>query len=323
MIRQQIKQYNDMVYESGPIKFNDFIHNNPNKIHVQLYNCALKKFITEYSLCHLVYNLNIFPKSNDFDYITSEEFLQQYCKTNLFYWSLNNETVYVDYKPNKYSLLQLKELAQISYRHIQSVNGSFDHIIKNIDTNIIINKDYKVNNNGYEYHHYELFPNYNPDLYKYINTENNQSFDLSKFLNDAIESFMNNVYIIERYGEEYWLPSQIVIFHNGERLIDSNKNTYDNIISQLNIIKQTVDLSNWWNHTQDKNKYKPENIKIKQDNFTKPEVKYLDYIRGKAEFQDKSEAGYSFKGDFDVINEDTEISDEYLLNELFKTKLSS
>lgn len=257
---RRIKQYNDLMYESGPIKFNDFIQNNPNKIHIQLYNYALNKFIEHYCKCQL---------------------------------------------------------------HKIIDNNQIDESIKNILVNYDNIENLEINNDIYNFPNFNvnIFESVNDSRYKYFYNAHNSlhiighefdsevKFNYNDYINDSVKSYKKNVYIFENYGDEYWKPSSALIFYN------SHKNSLQ---------KQLVNLSYWWNHTQDKNQYDIKNVKvINEDNSFNPEVKYLDYINGKATITDKFNSDIEFKVDFNILNEDTNISDEYLLNEFFKTKLSN
>lgn len=43
-----VKSYNKMMYNSGPVSFSDFIADKPDKIHNQLYRNALQKYLVEH-----------------------------------------------------------------------------------------------------------------------------------------------------------------------------------------------------------------------------------------------------------------------------------
>jgi hypothetical protein len=56
---EQILKYDQMLYESGPVSFTDFVNSKYDKIHADLYNDALQKYLVEhpeYMLYRSAYN---------------------------------------------------------------------------------------------------------------------------------------------------------------------------------------------------------------------------------------------------------------------------
>lgn len=54
-----IQKYDKMMYASGPVTFTDYVNNNYDKIHAELYNNALQKYLyahPEYMLYRSAYN---------------------------------------------------------------------------------------------------------------------------------------------------------------------------------------------------------------------------------------------------------------------------
>lgn len=55
----QVNKYDSLIYESGPISVTDYVANKYDKVHAQLYNNALQKYLTEhqeYMLYRSAYN---------------------------------------------------------------------------------------------------------------------------------------------------------------------------------------------------------------------------------------------------------------------------
>ena len=362
-MNRRLTQYNNMVYESGPIKFIDYINNNPNKIHTKLYEDALSKFIEHYCISQLIYNSLIYVKSDEYDDIFA------LLSDNLYADITSTSTPIINVDPNvtpipkttstiipyttstpqiistQLPTLSFSDKAADKFIHkfniqnlgyVENNDGTITNVIpdenlinilkNNANIKIFYSKFsendlvYKTiqkhdKETGLEiFKHYVMFPNYNPPIINYIK---DTTFDYNTFINDAKENFRKNVYIIEKYGDEYWEPASIIIFHNMGKMLDYYESNY------LHICKQEVSLETWWNHTQDKNKYKPQDVKVVRERLSNPQVKYLNYISGKAIMNDKSEPNLDFNIDFDILNEKTNISDEYLLKELFRTKLKN
>lgn len=305
-MNRRLTQYNSIVYESGPIKFTDYINNNPNKIHIKLYEDALSKFIEHYCISQLIYNSLIYVKSEEFqNLIETLDISEQYSSDDFTSKISPEEFLHKFMSQNLTNdISDLSNLSKILLSN-KKIHDAYAKFNKEILVYRTINVDSYLS-------HDVIFPNYNPPIINYIN---DTTFDYNTFINDAKENFRKNVYIIEKYNDEYWKPSAIIIFHNMSKMLDYYEENY------LHICKQEVNLDTWWNHTQDKNRYKPQDVKIVRERLSNPQVKYLDYINGKAIMNDKSKPELDFNIDFDIINEDTDISDEYLLKGLFRTKL--
>lgn len=58
MNNNRIRQYNDMIYETRPVKYSEYVSNKYNDIHLQLYNDALYKFLKNLQYEKDFYNWN-------------------------------------------------------------------------------------------------------------------------------------------------------------------------------------------------------------------------------------------------------------------------
>ncbi|MBO5005465.1 MAG: hypothetical protein J6D03_09595 [Clostridia bacterium] len=69
-MNENIKRYDKMLYDSGPISFTDFIADKPDKVHNQLYRDALQKYLVEHP------ELNIYKSAYHFIEIKNTEYWQ-------------------------------------------------------------------------------------------------------------------------------------------------------------------------------------------------------------------------------------------------------
>jgi hypothetical protein len=164
------------------------------------------------------------------------------------------------------------------------------NIIKKYDDMVYdsrLTKFSELTSNKYNNVHKQL---YNDALCKYL-SENN--IDKSKF-------FLENK-VIEQKGDEYWMPSKIIVISK----------TYDNGYS-----KQVIDLAPYWNHTQDNAEYDYNDIKIHKSDYNDSEIIYIDYVAGTVAMRSKT-TGDIQHVDFKYIDGNTPVSDEYTLKETF------
>lgn len=129
--------------------------------------------------------------------------------------------------------------------------------------------------------------------------------DLNKkdeFLDWTEEQIETDTKIIEIKNTEYWKPSSVMII----------KKIYP-------FTKYKYDLSEYWNNYQHKEDKKIDDLKILNEKLLAPEILNLDYIRGKAKIECRQQ-GVEFEVDFDYIDKDTLVSEEYSLDNTFSYK---
>lgn len=152
--------------------------------------------------------------------------------------------------------------------------------------------------------------------HKYDKIHNQLYLDaLNKFLSDEsilkykqfstfknLEDIKMNTKIVEIKNDEYWQPSHILVM--------SKKYPY---------YQHKYDLKKYWNTFQDKSFQKIVDIKMLPDDIVDAEIIGLNYVTGKATLESRLN-GITFEVDFDYINEDTLVSDEYSLKNTFTNK---
>lgn len=158
-----IKNYNDLMYDSSPVKFNDYINNKYNIIHKELYECALKKLFNNLNI-----NENIINDKYKIIEIKNKEFfmpssiilidrefpfkkeiydLTQYWPEYIFNKNNYND---INYNIEKYNDLEIVYIDYVKgivimesrYNNIK-INVSFDLIDYN---NIKIGESYSLKN---------------------------------------------------------------------------------------------------------------------------------------------------------------------------------
>ena len=220
-----ITDYNDMVYKSHPVRFDEFMMDKYNRIHLELFNDALNKYFNDIASKYIDYN---------FIY----EFFSIFANTNnnfdLFYEKLSNldsshifniiaSELSIDKKDYFY------ELFNLLCEYLDSIKNNI--IDKNLLTNILsisdiidfrivyndnINYIYvEAENDNDEYEEYETFRfTYNSEENKYeITKENLFKSELNEYL-----IILENENIIKigynRFGE-------FIIFLNNDNPIFS------------------------------------------------------------------------------------------------------
>jgi len=129
------KKYNDMLYDTKPVKFSDFISNKYNIVHKQLYNLALSKYIKEWlkvkKLLEENYILSEYLENNNghFESMFDEEYQNKkahYMHNLSFINKYKDDKIYIDKNQDKF---------------IYNVN-SYDDFIGNAIIVEIPNKEY-------------------------------------------------------------------------------------------------------------------------------------------------------------------------------------
>lgn len=129
------KKYNDMLYDTKPVKFGDFISNKYNIVHKQLYKSALTKYIKEWIKVKKAleenYVLSDYLENNDnhFESIFDEEYKTKNSKY------MNNLSLIKKYIKDKKYIDKSKD------KFIYNVN-TFEEFINNAIIIEIPNKEY-------------------------------------------------------------------------------------------------------------------------------------------------------------------------------------
>lgn len=108
--------------------------------------------------------------------------------------------------------------------------------------------------------------------------------------------------IVEIKQSEYWMPSSIFIINKFAPFS-----------------KITVDLSKYWNSSQNNENSKLEDLKITKDPIKDSELIELNYISGKAKIQSRTE-DIIYEVPFKYLDENTNVSEDMILSNSFITK---
>lgn len=162
-MENKIKNYNNLMYDNGPVKFNDYILNKYNIIHEELFNTALSKLCKDINIDykHINDNYRVIEIKNSEFYLSSSIILIS--KTFPFkketynlekYWPeyIFNKYTYNDilFNNEKYKNLEIiyidyvKGLIKLQSRQNDVIiNVSFDLIDPN---SVKIGDEYSLNN---------------------------------------------------------------------------------------------------------------------------------------------------------------------------------
>lgn len=154
-------------------------------------------------------------------------------------------------------------------------------------------------NNQYNKIHNEL---YLDALNKFLSDEKILKSEQFVIYNGDLDSIMNNTKIIEIKNSEYWQPSSILV-----------------ISKKYPFYQKKYDLSEYWNNFQDKSNIKISDIRMTKDDIKDPEIVFLNYVSGKAKIESRLN-NITFDVDFNYIDENTMIGDDYSLSNTFTNK---
>ena len=364
-----VKSYDDMLYDSRPVQFNEFMSNKYNIIHNELYNDALNKF------CNDIVN-------NSMTYEFVYEFYKLMEGNELVF-----DTIYDEYNKSNGDNIVKNTLSSISIDSYNFLKDIFNFVSEKIDlikntitddngiSHINIDKKYindfriiYLKNNVYlrqesdeqknddsedavfDVFHYSFDSELNTYTYieeylfmsemkdyvilledvagntiyfnKYgelilliedvkFNSEESK-FKIINFINDQNEKifdfvksrclyyFNKNHRILEIKNNEYWQPSSIMTISN---VSPYKKNIYD--------------LSKYWNMNQEYSDANIEELKIINENIKDAKLVSINYVNGTAKFVSKIN-DLDFTVPFKYLNDETIVSDEMKLNNLFR-----
>lgn len=355
-----IVKYDDMLYDSRPVKFSDFITNKYNIIHKKLYKYALSRYITDFIkqninpdfLYELFDAMNRCNRIEDvYDYIKTSELAESIQKS--FNSLMIDDELYIKdiidiiiekinqlkqdiYNLNISGILSLADITDfiLEYKDVtylfeetgentneyKLIEGSIFASEEENDTNIIydIDNDFLIILEDDEYGLVHI--GYNREGKWYLKIDDlidisnikDQLDDIMNHTNisltDSIQNtckkyFIKSHKIIEIKNSEYWQPSTIVII--------GKRRPYR---------KTHIDLKPWWNWYQSKKDKVITDIKITKDILYDSELVFLDYVKGIAYMRTKLD-GIEYTVDFDFLDENIAVSDDYSLKNTFTSKI--
>ena len=135
LINNAINRYDEMIYQSRPVKFDEFISDKYNKVHVELFNDALNKYYNSLVLNLINHKfmfefLKLFENTYDDDY-------------NVFYNNFYQNVLLSDYIKNIIKQLSIDETKL--YKYLFDLTNEFIDNIKHtiIDNDVLLDS---VNN---------------------------------------------------------------------------------------------------------------------------------------------------------------------------------
>lgn len=312
-IHNNIKSYDDMVYNTRPVKVSDYIANKYNDVHRILYKYALNKYLHDFidkkiiKDCKIIYHI--------YDYIINENnpdsiniLLEIFDSLKINHEDLTN--IIINYI--KTELLSLRQSIQTQCAYIGEINEQLLFIITDDirkEYSNIINDDSELLK--------QLCFDQDGNLYLLLNQEidNNDKLSINILLekyNRKIKTIITNIFVfyfkkshkfIEIKNNEYWKPSSVYVI--------GAKYPYN---------KTVVNLEKYWNMYQNKNIFDINKLKIiKDENILDSQIEELNYLTGKAKMYSKS-ADLTYEVDFDYINENTNVDNDILLENTFTYK---
>ena len=364
-----VKSYDDMLYDSRPVQFNEFMSNKYNIIHNELYNDALNKFYNDvvnksmtYEFVYEFYKLmegnelvfdtiyDEYNKSNDDNIvkntlssisIDSYNFLKDIFnfvseKIDLIKNTITDDNgishINIDKKYiNDFRIIYLKNNVYLRQESDEQKNDdsedavfdvfhySFDSELNTytyIEEYLFMSemKDYVIlledvaGNTIYFNKYGELIlliedVKFNSEeskfkIINFINDQNEKIFDFVK--SRCLYYFNKNHRILEIKNNEYWQPSSIMTISN---VSPYKKNIYD--------------LSKYWNMNQEYSNANIEELKIINENIKDAKLVSINYVNGTAKFVSKIN-DLDFTVPFKYLNDETIVSDEMKLNNLFR-----
>ena len=364
-----VKSYDDMLYDSRPVQFNEFMSNKYNIIHNELYNDALNKFCNDvvnnsmtYEFVYEFYKLmegnelvfdtiyDEYNKSNDDNIvkntlssisIDSYNFLKDIFnfvseKIDLIKNTITDDNgishINIDKKYiNDFRIIYLKNNVYLRQESDEQKNDdsedavfdvfhySFDSELNTytyIEEYLFMSemKDYVIlledvaGNTIYFNKYGELIlliedvkSNSEESKFKIINFINDQNEKIFEFIKSRCLYYFNkNHRILEIKNNEYWQPSSIMTISN---VSPYKKNIYD--------------LSKYWNMNQEYSDANIEELKIINENIKDAKLVSINYVNGTAKFVSKIN-DLDFTVPFKYLNDETIVSDEMKLNNLFR-----
>ena len=364
-----VKSYDDMLYDSRPVQFNEFMSNKYNIIHNELYNDALNKFCNDvvnnsmtYEFIYEFYKLmegnelvfdtiyDEYNKSNDdnivkntlssisidsynflkdiFNFVSEKielikstmtddngishinidkkyinDFRIIYLENNVylrqesdeqknddsedavfdvFHYSFDSELNTYTYTEEYLFMSEMKDYVIL----LEDIAGNIIYFNKYGELMLLI-EDVKFNSEESKF-----------KIINFINDQNEKIFDFVK--SRCLYYFNKNHRILEIKNNEYWQPSSIMTISN---VSPYKKNIYD--------------LRKYWNMNQEYSDANIEELKIINENIKDAKLVSINYVNGTAKFVSKIN-DLDFTVPFKYLNDETIVSDEMKLNNLFR-----
>lgn len=315
---ESISNYNNMLYDSRPVTLNEYVSDKYNIIHKELFNDALNKYI-KYYISKFINNNFLYILLNCLN--SNEDYEQEFVnllndKNSTLYKTLSSLEI-----NNKQFLLEITDILDNHINNIIDylVNNDIATIMLHNIINITENKindfrKYKINNennycniiydnNGYIYVSLEPGINYINDNVKnkleyLIKTINENIY--KDIFNKACEYYKKSHRIIELKNTEYWMPSEVIIIHNGKPFT-----------------KIRIDLTKYWNYYQKMSDFDISKLKLTNENILDSEVTYLDYIKGSAKMYSKVN-NMEYEVPFKYLDENSKVSKDMQLTNTFE-----
>lgn len=346
---ESISEYNDVIYNSRPVKLDDYLSDKYNIVHNELYNDALGKFlknyISKYINWEFLYHM--------FTLINSEDNYN-----DIFENEFNKDNSYI-----------VKTLDSLEISKTEFVN-KFVPIIEGLvyDLKLILQENINVSHLsdiikltiGNIYDFKIRFEN---GIYLGTENEENNSFILSEtddnpflFIIDLNDRILNIKF--DRSGnwllkfEDDYDYSTINEFELSQKIMDNTnisllekiqnlavelfkkyhkiieiKNTEYWMESDIIVIhnskpfsKHVYNLKDFWNYYQKFENYDISDIKITNENINDSYVSYVDYINGTAKMYSKTnDINYNVK--FKYLDENSKLGDELLMTNTFTSQI--
>ena len=364
-----VKSYDDMLYDSRPVQFNEFMSNKYNIIHNELYNDALNKF------CNDVVN-------NSMTYEFVYEFYKLMEGNELVF-----DTIYDEYNKSNGDNIVKNTLSSISIDSYNFLKDIFNFVSEKIDlikntitddngiSHINIDKKYindfriiYLKNNVYlrqesdeqknddsEDAVFDVFHySFDSELNTYTYTEEYLFMSEMKDYVILLEDIAGNIIYFNKYGELMLLIEDVKFnseeskfkiinfindqnekifdfiksrclyyFNKNHRILEIKNNEYwqpSSIMTISNVSpykKNIYDLSKYWNMNQEYSDANIEELKIINENIKDAKLVSINYVNGTAKFVSKIN-DLDFTVPFKYLNDETIVSDEMKLNNLFR-----
>ena len=364
-----VKSYDDMLYDSRPVQFNEFMSNKYNIIHNELYNDALNKFYND-------------VVNNSMTYEFVDEFYKLMEGNELVF-----DTIYNEYNKANDDNLEKNTLSSISIDSYNFLKDIFNFVSEKIDlikntitddngiSHINIDKKYindfriiYLENNVYlrqesdeqknddsEDAVFDVFHySFDSELNTYTYTEEYLFMSEMKDYVILLEDIAGNIIYFNKYGELMLLIEDVKFnseeskfkiinfindqnekifdfikskclyyFNKNHRILEIKNNEYwqpSSIMTISNVSpykKNIYDLSKYWNMNQEYSDANIEELKIINENIKDAKLVSINYVNGTAKFVSKIN-DLDFTVPFKYLNDETIVSDEMKLNNLFR-----
>ena len=361
MIRTQqdvvnrIQRYDDMLYDTRPVKFADFISNKYNIVHRKIYLYALNKFIKTY-IQYVISNEFLYLLFDAMSNVSRIDDIYNEIKTNAMYSLIYNNINSLSIDDETYiktvinmvitALTALKQsIYDLDISVLSSVADISDFILEYNDRTYLFTESGENNEITYAVVDGKLVGS------EQESTENNE-YNIDNDFVILLESDEYNKIHIGYNREGKWYVKIDIDIPNFEQQIErlitqSNKNCVNNIrtlcetyfrkshkfieiknkeywLPSLVVIigkrrpykKVNINLTPYWNWYQAKFDKQINAIKLTKDTLYDSELVALNYVRGIATFRTKLE-GIEFNVDFDFLDGGIRVSDDLSLRNTF------